>query len=94
MFPSNTRMTIMKSSKDKNPNIKSAHVAEAAEELINESKKYAHEVYQHGVDKVSDAEQVVKEYSDKVVQKIHEKPITSVLIAAGVGMLLAAFLRK
>lgn len=75
-----------------NPNY--SHVAEAAEALLNEGKKFAHEVYQEGIHKVSDAEDVVKECSDKLVQKIHDKPLTSVLIAAGVGMLLAAFLRK
>lgn len=78
----------------KNQNPDHAHVAEAAEALLNEGKKYAHEVYQQGIHKVSDAEDAVKEYSDKLVQKIQEKPLTSVLVAAGVGMLLAAFLRK
>ncbi|KTD34876.1 hypothetical protein Lmor_1409 [Legionella moravica] len=78
--------------KNQNPN--SSHVAAAAEELLNEGKKFAHEVYHEGINKVSDAEEAVKEYSDKLVQKIQEKPLTSVLVAAGVGMLLAAFLRK
>ena len=78
----------------KNQTTHSSHVAAAAEDLINEGKKFANEVYREGVNKVSDAEEVVKEYSDKIVQKIQEKPLTSVLVAAGVGMLLAAFLRK
>ncbi|KTD52766.1 DUF883 C-terminal domain-containing protein [Legionella quateirensis] len=78
----------------KNRNTNSSHVAAAAEDLINEGKKFANEVYQEGVHKVSDAEEVVKEYSDKLVQKIQEKPLTSVLVAAGVGVLLAALLRK
>lgn len=77
-----------------NQNPDHSHVAEAAEALLNEGKKFAHEVYQHGIHKASDAEDVVKECSDRLVQKIHEKPVTSVLLAAGVGMLLAAFLRK
>lgn len=69
-------------------------VAESAADLVNEGKKLANEMYQQGIDKVGDVEEKVKEYSDKMVEKIQEKPITSILVAAGVGMLLAAFLRK
>lgn len=82
----------------KNLNRSSSHVVEAAEDLYKEGKKFAHDVFQQSVNKVSgkvsNAEDLVSDYSDKVVQKIHEKPLTSVLVAAGVGMLLAAFLRK
>ncbi|CAM2916641.1 hypothetical protein [Legionella worsleiensis] len=77
-----------------NQKSQSAHVAAAAEELLHEGKKFAREVYHEGVNKVADAEETVKEYSDKLVQKIQEKPLTSVLVAAGVGMLLAAFFKK
>jgi ElaB/YqjD/DUF883 family membrane-anchored ribosome-binding protein len=71
-----------------------SNLADSASELLNEGKKYANELYQQGVDKVSEADDMMKEYSDKIAQKIHEKPITAVLIAAGVGMLLASLLRK
>ncbi len=75
-------------------NPKKSHLSDAAEDLIKEGKKFANEVYQQGVDQVTNTEELVKDYSEKLVQKIQEKPITSVLLAAGVGILLASFLRK
>ncbi|MBX9704026.1 MAG: hypothetical protein K2X39_07715 [Silvanigrellaceae bacterium] len=71
-----------------------SHVSEAASQLLNEGKKYANELYEQGKDKVSDAQDSVKEYSDSLMKVIHENPLTSVLIAAGVGMLISSIFRK
>ncbi|MDI1352880.1 MAG: hypothetical protein PSV35_08990 [bacterium] len=71
-----------------------ACMTETACDVMNEGKKYAKELYQQGVDTMYDAEKTVKEYSDKMVQRIHDKPITAVLVAAGIGMLVSALLRK
>jgi len=71
-----------------------ARVMDSANDLVNESKKYANELYQQGMDKVSGAEDVVKQYSDRAAQKIQDKPFTSILVAAGVGMLLSVLFRK
>lgn len=73
---------------------KEAHVTEAAADLVNEGKKYANEVYQQGVNKIEDVEDTVKEYSDKLIEIIQEKPLTAIMVAAGVGMLLASILKK
>ncbi|KTD21773.1 DUF883 family protein [Legionella londiniensis] len=73
---------------------KKSHVGKAASELLNESKKLAHEIYEEGLHKVHDAQKNVKVYSDEVVEKVRENPITSILIAAGVGFLLSSILRK
>jgi ElaB/YqjD/DUF883 family membrane-anchored ribosome-binding protein len=71
-----------------------AQVAEAANALINEGKKYAHDLYEEGVHKMGDAQHNAKEYSDEVVNKVRKNPVTSVLVAAGVGFLLSSILRK
>lgn len=71
-----------------------AHLAEAANALLNESKKYAHNLYDEGLHKVNDAQQNAKVYGDEIVEKVKKNPVTSVLVAAGVGFLLSALLRK
>lgn len=73
---------------------KRAHVRDAASELYNDGQKLASELYQEGLNKVNAAEIEVKEYSDELLKKVKENPLTSVLVAAGVGFLLSAFLRK
>ncbi|GGI87050.1 DUF883 family protein [Legionella impletisoli] len=80
--------------KKRSNNTEKAHVAEAANALLHESKKYAHELYEEGVNKVNDAQQQAKEYSDELAEKVKKNPMTSVLIAAGVGFLLSSLLRK
>ncbi|MCP0914827.1 MULTISPECIES: ElaB/YgaM/YqjD family protein [Legionella] len=73
---------------------RTANVTDAASELIQEGKKLASELYEEGLNKVHDAQKNVKEYSDEVLEKVRKNPMTSVLIAAGVGFLLSALLRK
>ncbi|BCA95392.1 hypothetical protein TUM19329_17530 [Legionella antarctica] len=71
-----------------------SHVADAASDLLNEGKKYAHELYEEGLNKVSEAEDSVKKYSDDLLKKVQENPLTSVLIAGGIGFLLSKILKK
>lgn len=73
---------------------KESHVGEAASELLNEGKKFANELYEDGLNKVSEAEDNVKEYSEELVKKVQENPLTSVLIAGGIGFLLSLFFKK
>lgn len=70
-----------------------SHVGDAASELLNESKKFANEVYVDGLNKVSEAEDQMKEYSDILLKKVQENPLTSVLIAGGIGFLLSKILK-
>lgn len=80
---------------NKRPNAsQKAHVADAASELLNEGKKYAHELYEEGLNKVNEAEDSVKKYSDELLRKVQENPLTSVLIAGGIGFLLSKILKK
>lgn len=71
-----------------------SHVVDAANELLNESKKLANELYEEGLSKINMAEEQFKEYSDLLLKKIQEKPLTSVLIAGGVGFLLTKLIKK
>jgi len=75
-----------------------AKIKECANELLNESKKLANEMYQQGKEtvgeKVNDAEEYIRDYSDKLINKIQTNPLSSVLLAVGVGMLLSTLLKK
>ena len=79
-------------------NTSPAHLAEAASDLLNESKKYAHELYEQGRSKVTDAQDnvtdQVKEHSDQLIKMIQKNPIGAVLVAAGVGVVLSALFKK
>ena len=71
-----------------------AQVREAASELLEEGKKYAYELYEDGLDKVNEVEEMVKEHSEVILKKVQKNPLTSVLIAGGVGFLLSMLLRS
>jgi ElaB/YqjD/DUF883 family membrane-anchored ribosome-binding protein len=71
-----------------------SHVGEAASELLNESKKFANELYESGLHQVNEVQDNVKEYSDELVKKVKENPLSALLIAGSVGFLLASILKK
>ena len=71
-----------------------SNVSEAAQELVNDSKKLANELYEEGRHRVNDVQRNAKEYSDELLEKVRKNPATSVLVAAGVGFLLSSLLRK
>ena len=61
---------------------------EAAAEFMSESKKKVNDLYEHTIDKLGEAQAVVKDYSHKVVDKVYEYPFTSILIVGGVSFLI------
>lgn len=73
---------------------KSDHVGAAASDFLNEGKKFANEVYKEGKNQVGEIEDNMKEYSDQLLKKVQENPLTSILIAGGVGFLLSTFFKK
>lgn len=83
-----------KSSSMKNDSSHKSSVGDAANELLSEGKKLANELYEDGRAKITEAEQQLKDYSDSFAKKIQEKPITSILIAGGIGFLLSKLLKK
>ncbi|HBI22305.1 MAG TPA: hypothetical protein DDY37_06975 [Legionella sp.] len=75
-------------------NSKEAHVTDAANELVNESVKLAHELYQDGLKKLDGVAHEAQAYSDELLETVRKHPLKSILIAGGVGLLLSALLRK
>jgi ElaB/YqjD/DUF883 family membrane-anchored ribosome-binding protein len=71
-----------------------AHIKAAASELLHEGKKIANELYEGGLNRVNDAQDTAKEYSDELVKKVKTNPLTSLLIAGGIGFLLSTLLKK
>lgn len=71
---------------------------EKVEEMYNQTKEKASELYHDGMKKVCDVHENlhehIKEYSEELTKTVHEKPLTSLLIAGGIGFILAALLRK
>ncbi len=77
-----------------NSNTHKAHIQEAASELLDESIKYAHELYDDGLKRVGIAQKEAEIYKDELLEQVREHPLKAVLIAGGVGFLLSALLRK
>ena len=73
---------------------KSAHVSDAASDLLNDGKKLANELYKESLNQANAIEDQVKEYSDTLLKKVQENPLASVLIAGGIGFLLSTLLKK
>ncbi|WP_298622317.1 hypothetical protein [uncultured Legionella sp.] len=71
-----------------------ADITGAANQLLNEGKKLAHELYEDNLKKVGETQDHLKEYSDELTQKVKENPITSLLIAGGIGFLISSLLKK
>jgi len=72
-----------------------SHVRAAASDLLDEGKKWANEVGEEGLNRVNQAEESLKEYSDLVLKKVQENPLAlSALIAGGIGFLLYKILKK
>jgi ElaB/YqjD/DUF883 family membrane-anchored ribosome-binding protein len=71
-----------------------ARVREAASDLLDEGKKCVHEMRDEGLNKMHEAEENIKEYSDQLLKKVQDNPLTSVLIAGGIGFLLSKILGK
>ena len=75
-------------------NQQESHVIDAANALLKESKKKVNELYEEGRHSIDHVQQSIKCYSDDVVHKVHAKPITSLLIAAGIGYILSSLLNR
>lgn len=71
-----------------------AHIGEAANHLLHEGKKLANDVYEEGLNKLEGVQDELKEYSDELLKKVQKNPLTSLLIAGGVGFLLSLLLKK
>ncbi|MGL5742157.1 MAG: DUF883 family protein [Legionella sp.] len=84
----------MKSSNENQAYTPREHLEAAASQLLKEGKKRVNQLYEDGVTKTNEMEENVKEYSDRLLRKVQENPLTSILIAGGVGFLLSKILKK
>jgi ElaB/YqjD/DUF883 family membrane-anchored ribosome-binding protein len=82
------------SSKNNSTDAKKSQIGDAANELLSESKKLANELYEEGLNKLTEAEQQLKDYSEHLINKVQEKPLSTLLIAGGIGFLLAKLIKK
>lgn len=83
----------MKNSKEQPIYGPRAHIEAAASELLDESKKRVHDLYEEGKHKADEVEENIKEYSDQLMKKIQKNPLASVLIAGGIGYLLSKIIK-
>ncbi|WP_051555184.1 DUF883 family protein [Legionella fairfieldensis] len=69
-------------------------LSEQMENVVKEAKKMGSQLYREGQDKMDELQNNLKQHSDKIVAKVHEKPLSSLLIAAGVGFILSRLLNR
>lgn len=62
--------------------------------LVHEGKKLVSNLYNDGNKILHHAGNDVKEYSDEMLKKVQKNPLTSLLVATGVGVVLSVFLRR
>lgn len=62
--------------------------------LVHEGKKLVSNIYKDGNTMLHHASNDVKQYSDEMLQKVQKNPLTSILVATGVGIVLSVFLRR
>jgi len=64
-----------------------SHVRDAAQEKIGQLRDRAQEYYQQGRERISDWEESLEDY-------VRERPLQSILIAAGVGVVFGWLWRR
>ena len=62
--------------------------------LIHESEKLAKKIYQDSGNILEEASHKLKQHSDELLHKVQKNPLTSLLLATGVGIVLSVFLGK
>lgn len=65
-----------------------------AEETYQDLKHKAEGIYAEGKHAVCEAHDNLQAYSEELVKHVKEKPLSSLLIAGGIGFILASVFRK
>ncbi|KTC89246.1 MULTISPECIES: DUF883 family protein [Legionella] len=65
-----------------------------ADAMYKQAKDKANELYEEGKQAVCDAQDYFKESTDNLIRHVKENPLTSLLIAGGVGFILSSLLKK
>ncbi|ASQ45832.1 hypothetical protein [Legionella clemsonensis] len=75
-------------------NSRESHLGEAASVLLNDSKKVANELYEEGKHRIYEVQSNIKNYSNRIADRVHHRPFISLLVAGGVGFILSALFRR
>lgn len=67
---------------------------DTAESVAHQITEGAANLYEEGKRKVNDLDDCICEYTDELINKVKEKPLTSLLIAGGIGYLLSHLFKK
>ncbi len=67
---------------------------EKVDSLADQVKDTANDLYEGSKEKLTSLEACIEEYTDEMIQKVKEKPITSLLIAGGIGFIISKLLKK
>ncbi|KTD24538.1 MULTISPECIES: hypothetical protein [Legionella] len=71
-----------------------AEIAEQADHVYHEAKKLGEQIYDEGKHRFDELHENVKGHTDKIAHKVHESPLSSLLMAAGIGFILARLFRR
>ncbi len=72
----------------------SANAQEKAESITEQVKDSMSDMYEESKKQFNNMEEYVEEYADELLQKVKENPLTSLLIAGGIGFLISRLLKK
>ncbi len=70
-----------------------AKIAAQANHVLDEAKKLGSQIYGEGRERFDELQEGIKHRSDNIAHKVHERPLSSLLVAAGIGFVLARLLR-
>lgn len=73
---------------------KTRQAQEDIDEQYQRLRESASELFEEGKKKISETQDILKEYPEHLIKNIQKNPITSVLIAGGIGFILAKLFRK
>jgi len=65
------------------------HIGEVTNQLLKDAKKLGSEIYGEGMEKFNGLQHEIKQYSDQFSHKVHQRPLTALCLAAGVGFVLS-----
>ncbi|WP_454783545.1 DUF883 family protein [Legionella sp. WA2022007384] len=72
----------------------SANAQDKAESMTEQVKDSMSDMYQESKKQFNNMEECVEEYADELLQKVKENPLTSLLIAGGIGFIISRLLKK
>lgn len=64
------------------------------ESISEHMKDSVSDLYDEGKHKIHVLEDCIEEYSDEIIKKVKENPVTSILIIGGIGYLLMKLLKN